>query len=767
MNTPEKTSLPTNEPLEGLLKDAVRAVRQSTPPPGFGAKLLAEAATWKHPVSIKQIAPPASRNPLIMLITASIAASLFFIWFTGDTRKKQDLTIASAPELQSETRRQKRFDDETLHREETSRKETSREENAFSHFGAQQANLGMKRNDGLTESFQSESNQLQDLPKSAAGAKDTIADSETKPTEDNVRSGLEFRSSKEQGKLDAADALRPAAPRAPGEGSTGSRKSFAPPANSQAIDEKFMRDNAKESKTKNDGAEKNDPSKPAKLESIAAGEPKADFDHGKLNAKQPEAKQEVSNAPSAAPMGRSRTEAGGVAGALGGRGFGGGGGPGSSPTPDEAPAMAKKKAQSKTELHGASDAPIDKMATRIGGPPRGGPPSGGPAIGNPAPDAPGRGGPGGKAAEIAMNRKPGDATAPVIRSVTPASTAPKAMPPPGPIGAGAKLASEPTDRASGADQAPRFAIADKATMFFSILSDKSTELGKPADLSGANLLQSWNWSERESILLGDIAADPIAASPDGKKVYSANGTLFDVELKELKQYRELGDNVRGLTVSPDGKRLLTQHVEPDTDCYFRLSDLSDVEKKLDLPNQWGYTFAAGFSPDNTALALMDKEKIVHEYRLTDGVLLKTYAPAHVNSIRAIEYSPDGKLLASTGTRGETYLWNRETSKLEHELKITQTPPEQAAHGLYSMKFSPDSKFLAASGSSKIFFWNTATGEVAAQLGQGSGQAIYLRYSSDGKKLTAITNLTTAKGGEGKEETKSPAVQEWDVPEQAR
>ena len=783
MNTPEK--IPDNsskhppsiasEPLEGLLKDAVRAVRQSTPPSGFGAKVLAEAATWKHPVSIKPVTPVASRSPLIVLITASIAASLFFIWFTGES-KKRDLNIAFAPQAKQDDFSKKiSVDVETLNRGD------------FKKYDAESVpeNLSAKIQDELREEDKMEMAQLRDVEAGIGGeGKDSATGRLTQRTQTHSRSILQPRPSDEPA-FDGPASGRPGLPGAPPEGLTGGLKTPASPAETKMFDDKMMADQIRESGAKEGAtkdvrvkesegaeskskterfAEKNMPAKPAKLESVAGSESKADGDQdGTIRElKLKEAKQNNGAPPGAIPMQAPR----GGAGGLGGGGGFSGGGPGAdrqSNTPVPADpgnptwsVQPREKAQAKSRGNEKDDAPADKKSMALGSGGRGGP--GG--TGSPSGEA-------GTASDLSMNRKPGEADANRIRNRTIVPPAPSEIPRASATGDGVKLMVDPIDRSGGAVPAPRFAIANDATVFFAILSDETAALGKATDLSGANLLQSWNWSDGENQLLGDIAGVPIAAAPNGKNVYFANGTMFDIDRKELKSFRDLGDNVRGLTVSPDGKNLLTQHVNSDFDCYYRIEYLADANKKVELPNQWGYTFAAGFSPDNAALALMDKEKIIHEYRLTDGTLQKTFAPAHANSIRAIEYSPNGKFLASSGTRGETYLWIRETAKLEHELKITQTTPEMSSHVLYSMKFSPDSRFLAASGTSNIFFWNVNTGEVAAQLEEGSGKAVYLRYSADGKKLTAISNLETIKVGEGKKPTKAPVIKEWDVPESAQ
>lgn len=720
------TTSHTPEPLEGLLKDAVCAVRESKPPANFGAKVLAEAAAWKAPVSRKPTAAPASRGPLMSLITAAIAASLFFIWFTGAPPRKFEFAKGPETSLQylaeqvatKERSKQSTHDSLDANSAEL-QSQIADATKAMEHFDTDK--------DAKMETF-SESPMGDAKNRERTQFKLSEAELQKAQLDDAVRV-LELKQST-QPDVNRFSRTTP-----------DSNKFGAPPAENMPQDPKSndLGDMA---------AGKDSPESKALYKELASRTGRGEGKTGEAEARSPKevladaekrkADEPVRDAPSAAPS-RSR----------GAAGFGGGGPGGGRKRPDlEADRAPPVPAPAEPEKSESKSESVEQMERKVAGSTGASEPAGG-----------------------AAGAKPEDAGMPplAVRAMPPGPVKPGGLSrrdegAPSTLGLAANGAIQ-----LGANPTRRVVVAADATRVFTTGDVNSVAWGDEVAYSEVNLLHVMDWSkDTKSEVLGDIGPVPFTATPDGNSVLSASGALFEVLDKKVERLDAIeSKDTRALTVAPDGKRLLTQHVADNYDCYFALSELPSGEEKFKIPNQWGYTFAAGFSPDNDAFALMDKDKIVHEFSLTDGAKLKTYEPAHVNSIRAIEYSPNGKMLASTGTRGETYLWSRADATLIHKLEIAQTPSVHALDGLTTIRFSPDSRFLAASGSSNIFFWNVATGKIAAQLEPGSGDAIHLRYSADGTKITAVKDFIGVQDAEGRETLKYPTVKEWDVPADAR
>jgi hypothetical protein len=116
-----------------------------------------------------------------------------------------------------------------------------------------------------------------------------------------------------------------------------------------------------------------------------------------------------------------------------------------------------------------------------------------------------------------------------------------------------------------------------------------------------------------------------------------------------------------------------------------------------------------------------------------------------NSPRTVEFSPDGKVLA-TGTLDEAVrLWDVGTGKLLYTL-----PGHKRLRGDWTIRlaFSPDGRLVAtAADSSHVHLWEVATGQRLHTFFDGFPQhrdaTLSLVFSPDGKFLASSTVMGTA------------------------
>ena len=201
-------------------------------------------------------------------------------------------------------------------------------------------------------------------------------------------------------------------------------------------------------------------------------------------------------------------------------------------------------------------------------------------------------------------------------------------------------------------------------------------------------------SSKNAVLVPDIgsSARSIVWSRDGNYLYigtiDKGVAIYDVVHKKLFPLVGNNANISSLAVSPDGKLL-----------------------------------AVGIATDGS-VRLWGIENIYPESEVT-------IFPAHGDKVfgydvLGLAFSPNGKLLASSGYDGKVIVWDVDTGNMIKKIDVQDS--------VFEVVFSPDGKTLIAALSVKEEFdiWSTDTWEI--QNSFKGDQAWDLSISADGSKM---------------------------------
>jgi WD40 repeat protein/transcriptional regulator with XRE-family HTH domain len=251
----------------------------------------------------------------------------------------------------------------------------------------------------------------------------------------------------------------------------------------------------------------------------------------------------------------------------------------------------------------------------------------------------------------------------------------------------------------------------------------------------------------------------VAFSPDGTRLATAswdhtarvwdispgNEALFiprDVRVVERTTFSEFVPffNIR---YSPDGTRILSDYPAENAS---KLWDASSGKELLNLSGQAEYL---DYSPDGKMVAT-SINKIITVLDAKTGIQLQTLV-GHDDYIRSLNFSPDGKHLASASFDGKAIIWDLASGKAVFTL---QDPGVQ----FFSVAYSPDGSHLfTGEGFAKGIIWDASSGEKVADFSLTEGQfgetLFAAAFSPDGKRLAVGNRLgliSIRDGSSGKE-----------------
>ena len=197
---------------------------------------------------------------------------------------------------------------------------------------------------------------------------------------------------------------------------------------------------------------------------------------------------------------------------------------------------------------------------------------------------------------------------------------------------------------------------------------------------------------------------------------------------------ELGALIAGVKAAKQAKQADIPTILQQQALFNLRGLISTVQEKNRLDGHESGISCIDFSPDGKLIASGSSDKTIKLWNAADGrELLTLYG--HTDPVTSITFSPDGTLLASGGgtlfKSGEVKLWNikdgREIMTL-HKQK----------HSVTSVAFSPDGTLLASGSDGAITLWNIPDGQEITTL-EGHSAIESITFSPDGTLLTSGNN----------------------------
>jgi WD40 repeat protein len=256
----------------------------------------------------------------------------------------------------------------------------------------------------------------------------------------------------------------------------------------------------------------------------------------------------------------------------------------------------------------------------------------------------------------------------------------------------------------------------------------------PAD----QVLEITSTKQGTSIISAEALTYDLGISSDSKWVVAGErenkrAILYNLEAGTTSLLNH-GAKVLGVDFSSDNLFVATS----GDNAKVSLWDVSSGEREFDLENP-STVFSVAFQPGGVQLAAgMHAKIMIWDTQTQEQVI----ALLQAGDIDKVEYSNDGRWLATASSEGAIYVWDANANYAGEPMVLRLNGQAQA------VTFSPDNRLLAAGGSNGFaYLWDLSIGEEVSRLPH-SEAVTSVSFSNDGNLLATVSRKT---------------VQLWDVP----
>ncbi len=235
----------------------------------------------------------------------------------------------------------------------------------------------------------------------------------------------------------------------------------------------------------------------------------------------------------------------------------------------------------------------------------------------------------------------------------------------------------------------------------------------------------------------------VALSPDGSQVAAGGDDHFvrvwqTSDGAQTKMLRGHQDWVRSVSFSRDGRMLIS--AGEDRNILFWDLQTGALARTLTLNTPAIY--ATQFDPQGSVFGVVGFTPKLSIYRSEGQLQMELDCPCR--DMRALAFSPDGRMLAAAGQDGRLAIWEIATGRQIHLIQADR-------RRVRSVEFSPDSAKIATGGEGlNVTVWDVLTGQPLYSLPSRPGKVLSMLFLDSNQLVTGGTDNV---------------VRVWDVQEQ--
>ena len=163
----------------------------------------------------------------------------------------------------------------------------------------------------------------------------------------------------------------------------------------------------------------------------------------------------------------------------------------------------------------------------------------------------------------------------------------------------------------------------------------------------------------------------------------------------------------------------------------RVRRAEDGKLMYSLASHNGNVNDVEFSPDGRIIATGSGDKLVKLWDTATGQFIRTLS-GHSGAVMSLDFSPDGTMLVSGGLDGDIRIWEVATGLRLKSWSENGTKLEP----IKAVVFSPDGKFIASGGyDSVVRVWDIATAELKVDHRHHSSQITGLAFLSNNEVIS--------------------------------